>query len=994
MTRITSSLLLCLTLQACAYCAPATRLAAVDATGVLRWQDDNSEVALFGVNYYVPFSIDYKVLTDRGLDHDRAIREDVTHFQRLGLDAIRLHCFDREISDHAGNLRDNEHLRLLDYLLNECKQRGIYSVMTPVAWWGSPEKGGFSDLYTMPQMTTDPAARQAQCTYLKQYLNHVNRYTGLAYKDDPAIVALELINEPLYPPGITDEQITEHVNALTRAARETGCTKPVFYNCWGTHAAAVGKAELNGATFGWYPTGLVAGHMLTRNYLPQLDDYPSMRDPQLAAKAKIVYEFDAADVPGAYMYPAMARAFRSGGAQTATQFQYEPLCIAAGNPNWQTHYLNLVYTPGKALSFAIASQAFHSTPRLKQFGSYPDSAKFGDFRVSYEEDLSEWVTPEAFCYSNNTKTDPPAPERLTRVWGRGSSSVVRYEGTGAYFLDRVAPGVWEMQVYPDAVMVADPYVGGTNEKVRALYHDWEMQVRLPDLGSQFFVRPAASEGPERQAADGKIVVAPGQYLLSSGRLPANLPPTELPAFVAPPASAADPAVYLATPKRWRERRPLALTASVAATDVDACTLHVRPAGADGYSALPLTATGAYRYQTTVPAESVKAGKLRYFVTVRTKQGAYRFPGGALWSGAEPAAVPAADLVAVKEGTPVPKPTYGGPAGASARAEFVPGQTPEHLAIRLEADRFGDPPSCAGIRVPAVRPTGDLSRYHSITVVARGGPETSAVELGLVQSDGNTFGAEVPLGPTWGEVTMPLRSLHALWDTKTAAPDLSKLTEVSLIFGSWLFPEAKDRPHFVEVQSVRLSSTPNVWTLEVASDADPIRLVDPVGEAVRLNGHAGTVQTVRGAAAGRQALRASVASFAGQPDSSSFRLEVDPSTDLYRDELPNAMAVLLTARAAQPDTTQVELVLIEQDGSPWGTTVSLTRDWQTIRLPVTAFRYFAHWRPPQGDRGGEGDHLRPAEVRQVNFCFGAWLFGDKADKPHAFEVQDVCLDTLR
>ncbi|NCQ28950.1 MAG: hypothetical protein GW802_16210, partial [Armatimonadetes bacterium] len=259
MTRITSSLLLCLTLQACAYCAPATRLAAVDATGVLRWQDDNSEVALFGVNYYVPFSIDYKVLTDRGLDHDRAIREDVTHFQRLGLDAIRLHCFDREISDHAGNLRDNEHLRLLDYLLNECKQRGIYSVMTPVAWWGSPEKGGFSDLYTMPQMTTDPAARQAQCTYLKQYLNHVNRYTGLAYKDDPAIVALELINEPLYPPGITDEQITEHVNALTRAARETGCTKPVFYNCWGNHAAAVGKAELNGATFGWYPTGLVAG---------------------------------------------------------------------------------------------------------------------------------------------------------------------------------------------------------------------------------------------------------------------------------------------------------------------------------------------------------------------------------------------------------------------------------------------------------------------------------------------------------------------------------------------------------------------------------------------------------------------------------------------------------------------------------------------------------------------------------------------------------------
>ncbi len=37
--------------------APATRRAAVDDAGVLRWRDDGSEVALFGVNYYTPCSI-------------------------------------------------------------------------------------------------------------------------------------------------------------------------------------------------------------------------------------------------------------------------------------------------------------------------------------------------------------------------------------------------------------------------------------------------------------------------------------------------------------------------------------------------------------------------------------------------------------------------------------------------------------------------------------------------------------------------------------------------------------------------------------------------------------------------------------------------------------------------------------------------------------------------------------------------------------------------
>ena len=84
-----------------AHCAPADRLAVVDRGGVLRWQNDNSEVALFGVNYYVPFSIDYRVLADRGLDHEQAIGDDVTHFVRLGLDVIRLHCFDRDFSDRS-----------------------------------------------------------------------------------------------------------------------------------------------------------------------------------------------------------------------------------------------------------------------------------------------------------------------------------------------------------------------------------------------------------------------------------------------------------------------------------------------------------------------------------------------------------------------------------------------------------------------------------------------------------------------------------------------------------------------------------------------------------------------------------------------------------------------------------------------------------------------------------------------------------------------------
>jgi len=45
-------------------------------------------------------------------------------------------------------------------------------------------------------------------------------------------------------------------------------------------------------------------------------------------KAKMVYEFDAADVGGSYMYPAIVRSFREVGMQFAAMFSYDPVQIA------------------------------------------------------------------------------------------------------------------------------------------------------------------------------------------------------------------------------------------------------------------------------------------------------------------------------------------------------------------------------------------------------------------------------------------------------------------------------------------------------------------------------------------------------------------------------------------------------------------------------------------------------------------------------------------
>ena len=123
----------------------------VDKAGVLRWRHDQQEVALFGVNYTTPFAYAYRAHQRLGVSHEQAIRQDVYHLSRLGIDAFRVHVWDVEITDTVGNLQENAHLRLLDFLVSELKQRGIKIILTPIAYWnnGYPENDsgtGFSSI--------------------------------------------------------------------------------------------------------------------------------------------------------------------------------------------------------------------------------------------------------------------------------------------------------------------------------------------------------------------------------------------------------------------------------------------------------------------------------------------------------------------------------------------------------------------------------------------------------------------------------------------------------------------------------------------------------------------------------------------------------------------------------------------------------------------------------------------------------------------------------
>ncbi|MES2881398.1 MAG: membrane or secreted protein, partial [Bacteroidota bacterium] len=174
----------------------------VDANGVLRFSKDKKEAAFFGVNYTVPFAYGYRSHKVLNVDLEKAIDADVHHMARLGLDAFRVHVWDVEITDSLGNLLNNGHLRLFDYLVKKLKEYNIKSLITPIAFWGNgyPEKdertNGFSYVYGKGGSVVKEDAFKAQENYLKQFFTHVNPYTKLSYLNDADVIAMEINNEP------------------------------------------------------------------------------------------------------------------------------------------------------------------------------------------------------------------------------------------------------------------------------------------------------------------------------------------------------------------------------------------------------------------------------------------------------------------------------------------------------------------------------------------------------------------------------------------------------------------------------------------------------------------------------------------------------------------------------------------------------------------------------------------------------------------------------
>ena len=770
----------------------------IEKAGVVRWTGNRQEVALFGANYVLPTASDYRAAGYLHLDRKRMIDEDMAQFARMGWDGLRLTFWgDWEASDSAGNLIDNDHLDLQDYLIARARERGIYMLFSPIQLYGSnwpdalqdTSPPGFGRRFGKGKMGTDSAAIAAQVNYLKQILNHVNRYTHVALKDEPAILFIELVNEPWHHPDDLPGSI-RYINALSDAVRSTGCTKLIFYNISQDFriGTAIRQSRAQGLTFGWYPTGLNSGHELTGNYLRSVDSFPAMGG-DLARLPRIVYEFDSPDLRTGTMYPAMARTMRTVGAQFAAMFAYDMLGTASRNLGWQTHYLNLVYTPRKAMSAIIAAEAMRRLPRLQAYGAYPQNTRFGDFHVSADSNLGELVARDAFLYAGSTSSRPPDLAALRRIAGYGSSPVVTYSGEGVYFVDKVRPGVWRLEVYPDAVPVRDPFESPNPDKVvtRAISRSWPMTIVLPDLGASFTAQPiTAGNAQAGRATDGRITVTPGVYVLSNAgavdvaTLPARIGQLAFREYHAPPIDTVAPSVESLAPPELLAGRDVELRARVVdAVPPDSATLYIKPTAGGFYRGFPMQHVAGYEYSTSIPSTNLHNGPYEFVIALFHRDSSLTFPdavrakptewdyyGRATWKVDVVGAQTPLRLFTPRDDAPRLTFTRIGDGGRRGLFRVVmspvTGEPVFHLELPVDASGWSPADYTASLviedRIRARQET--IAGAEGVRLRLRGLGARQVLHVSLMEDDGTTWSAAVPLDSTWTEQTLPLTAFSA------------------------------------------------------------------------------------------------------------------------------------------------------------------------------------------------------------------------------------------
>lgn len=127
------------------------------------------------------------------------LRHLVDDFARMGYNIVRLHHYDGALAPRGGGELDPAMLARLDALAAAFKGRGIYITLDLYTLRRTPAlpdaSGRLARNDYKALVWADGTAEADFLAFATNLLCHVNPHTGLAWKDDPAIIDIDLVNE-------------------------------------------------------------------------------------------------------------------------------------------------------------------------------------------------------------------------------------------------------------------------------------------------------------------------------------------------------------------------------------------------------------------------------------------------------------------------------------------------------------------------------------------------------------------------------------------------------------------------------------------------------------------------------------------------------------------------------------------------------------------------------------------------------------------------------
>ncbi len=559
-------------------------------------------VTLWGVNYYTPFNHNFYNIRELGKDHGRAIDEDLEHFRLMGVDFLRMHMYEREITDPEGNLVENANLQVFDYLVEQCAKRGIFLMLSPMSYWntvqnqiaqeqqyafwniGSQEAFGFTNFYSIDALLWHPGAIACQERYLAALFAHKNAFSGKTLREYPNLIAWELMNEMQYPDlSLLEEEPPLTAFNMAAGFRSRGPLRRTFQEKFRTFRAEHPEYDGEGSAFSAFRCGIVESYLrkfwgLTDAYfqgnvlnsqfmsysgaVPEdlkelfaaapyfnaqslgtylnangfdsvntdLADHLALAEKwfdrfgeQPGRRPRIAYEFDASCTQNGYPLAAIAAMYAKYGVQMAAYFTYTPAAVAAWNPGWLVHYLNIAHTPSRAAAFIAAGKLFRAR-QGKDFTREANTWHDGGFVIRRDGDFVLWRDRTSYCHSADCVEPAIDREALTLICGRGASPLVSCDGNGVYLLEKKEEGEWMFTLFPAQRYLTEPargraflsmanrYVNCLRELPVSQLSERVLTVRFPLFKKvRCFSKPA---GGEFAAEDGVFRLPPGTYFLN------------------------------------------------------------------------------------------------------------------------------------------------------------------------------------------------------------------------------------------------------------------------------------------------------------------------------------------------------------------------------------------------------------------------------------------------------------------------------------------------